>query len=93
MGQPQAARPGALVYERHVALAHDLHQVEHLALAGDVHDLGARSAHVHAGDLDEVPQVVVRPEQLRAAPAQVLADVGGRQQPLGRLPRGRAGAG
>lgn len=74
-----------------MALPHNLHQVEHLALAGDVHDLRARGTHIHAGHLDQVPQVVVRPEQLRAPPAQVLADVRARQQPLGRLPQGRRG--
>ena len=75
--------------EREVAFAHNVVQRERLCLPRGVQNLCAARGDVHALDLDEVPQVVIRPIQLGLAPSQRLADVGVREQSAGRLGGGR----
>ena len=64
-----------------MALAHNLQEVQFLRLASHIHDLRLVIRGVHFVDLDQVPQVVVRPVQLGSSALQPLIYICMRQQP------------
>lgn len=72
--------------QRHMPIPDNLREVELLCLPGDVHDLSFVVGQVHVVDLNQVPQVVIWPEQLCSPASQAFVDVCIRQQPARPLP-------